>query len=89
MKRERLHFPKGVHRYVIDGDIVFAEYMGRQKGFECLICGKGCNAFTFNIIHATTYEEALERRDYDYETWGFGREHIEDAVALDAYIEEA
>lgn len=87
MKRTRLYFPKGVHRYDIDGDTVFAEYMGRQQGLECIVCGKGCNAFTFNIIHAETYEEALENREYDYETWGFGRDHIEAAVTIKEYYE--
>lgn len=86
---KRLYFPKGVHEYVIQGEQVFAEYMGRQNGFECCVCGKGCNAYTFNILHGTTYEEAVDRyyNHDDYETWGFGRQHIEDAVLLKAYIQ--
>lgn len=84
---KRLYFPKGVHKYVIDGETVYAEYMGRQKGFECCVCGKGCNAFTFNVLHGTTYNEAVKNYgNDDYETWGFGREHIEDSVNLIEFI---
>lgn len=84
---KRLYFPKGVHKYIILGDEVYAEYMGRQNGFECCVCGKGCNAFTFNILHGDNYREAVENyKKLDYETWGFGRDHIEDAVTLTGYI---
>lgn len=79
-------YPEGVHKYIIDGETVFAEYIGRQKGFECCICGKGCNAFTFNILHGNTIEDAIKnyREHMDYETWGFGPTHIKDAVKLDS-----
>lgn len=87
----RLYFPKGVHLYNIMGEDVFAEYMGRQKGFECAVCGKGCNAFTFNIIHADidNYTEALKKyyEKNDFETWGFGRQHIEETVELKNFIQ--
>lgn len=48
------------------GDIYIGQYIGRQKGFECTVCGKGSNAFTFNIW----YDEK------SYETLGFGKEHM-------------
>jgi hypothetical protein len=48
------------------GEIHVGYYLGRQKGFECCVCGCGHNAFTFNIWHNT----------YDYETWGYGKEHL-------------
>lgn len=83
-----LHFPKGIHQYIIEGNEYYAEYMGRQNGFECSVCGKGCNAFTFNILHGSTYEEAVENyKNDDYETWGYGRQHIEEAVTLIAFID--
>lgn len=41
-------------------------YCGRQKGFECCVCGKGVNAYTFNIWNSPN----------DYETWGYGKEHL-------------
>lgn len=83
----RLYFPKGVHKYNIEGIETFAEYIGRQKGFECCVCGKGCNAFTFNILHGDTYAEAVENyKNQDYETWGYGRNHIEQSVLLKEYI---
>ena len=76
-------FPKGVHRYCIEGEEVLAEYMGRQRGFECSICGKGCNAYTFNILHGNSYDESIQSyNDGDYETWGYGPTHIEEAVQL-------
>lgn len=46
------------------------QYIGRQKGFECIVCGKGRNAYTFNIWHS----------EWDYETWGFGKEHMPKVV---------
>lgn len=42
------------------------QYIGRQKGFECCVCHKGSNAYTFNIWNSET----------DYETWGYGKEHL-------------
>lgn len=44
-----------------------AQYVGRQEGFECCICGKGNNAYTFNLWYDA---------NGDYETWGFGKEHM-------------
>jgi hypothetical protein len=49
------------------GEVHIGQYVGRQSGFECIVCEKGCNAFTFNIWYNT---------DGDYETWGYGREHM-------------
>ena len=47
-------------------------YMGRQKGFECCVCDKGCNAYTFNIYHSGN--------ESDYETWGYGKEHMPEII---------
>lgn len=49
-----------------DDSIYIGQYVGRQKGFECCVCGKGSNAYTFNIWNSET----------DYETWGYGKEHL-------------
>lgn len=85
--KKRLYFPRGVHKYIIEGKEYYAEYIGRQQGFECCVCGNGCNAFTFNILHGETYTEAINNyNNYDYETWGYGRQHIEEAVQLKEYI---
>lgn len=48
------------------GDVHIGQYMGRQRGFECLVCGAGCNAHTFNIWYDNR----------DYETWGYGDNHL-------------
>lgn len=50
-----------------DGSIHIGQYTGRDQGFECCVCGKGCKAYTFNIWHS---------EDGDYETWGFGPSHL-------------
>ena len=57
------------HWYKFDdrGEIHIGQYIGRQEGFECVVCGKGSNAYTFNIWHS---------KDGDYETWGYGKEHM-------------
>lgn len=49
-----------------DGAEHKAQYIGRQAGFECCVCGKGCNAKTFNVWYNKN----------DYETWGFGNDHL-------------
>lgn len=78
-----MKFPSGVHEYMIQGDVVFADYIGRQKGFECCVCGKGCNAYTFNIIHADSLKDAeIAYACDDYETWGFGSDHLARNVEL-------
>lgn len=75
-------FPKGVFKAEIttrfgNKYIDYVEYMGRQEGFECSVCEKGCNAYTFNILHGSNLQEALSNYDKgDYETIGFGKEHL-------------
>ena len=80
-----MKYPKGIAKYRIDGQVVLAQYMGRQRGFECCVCGKGCNAFTFNVFHHGMCGDANDVNNIDpdnYETWGYGPNHIEDAVEL-------
>lgn len=48
------------------GETHIGYYVGRQSGFECCVCGKGCNAHTFNIWY----------NERDYETWGYGPAHL-------------
>ena len=55
-----------------DGTVRVGQYMGRQKGFECCVCGLGCNAHTFNFYWDEGYE--------DYETLGFGNDHMPEIV---------
>ena len=70
-------FPTGVAPYRIDGEKVWAEYVGRERGFECCVCRKGSNAYCFNILHGRTKKEALAAyKRGDYETWGFGPDHL-------------
>lgn len=65
-------FPKGIIKIQLeDGRITLAEYAGRQKEFECVVCGKGQNCYTFNLFDSE--EEYLKGQ---YETYGYGREHI-------------
>jgi len=61
-------------RYKINdrGDVVIAEYVGREGGFECCVCGKGCKAHCFNVFHGN---------DYEWETWGFGDNHMPQIIA--------
>lgn len=64
-------FPKGIIQIVDRGTVYTAEYMGRQEHFECCVCRKGGNCYTFNII------ESQEQYDKgDYQTFGYGREHL-------------
>jgi len=69
-------FPSGIIRIKVNGVVHNAEYMGRQKGFECCVCHQGRNCFTFNI-----FNNEEEYKNGQYETWGFGREHL-NAVKL-------
>ena len=49
------------------GEIHIGQYVGRQQGFECVVCGKGGSAYTFNLWYS---------ENGDYETWGYGKEHM-------------
>lgn len=52
------------------GEEFIAEYAGRQKGFECCVCGKGQNAHCFNVYHGNG----------QYETWAYGNEHMPEVI---------
>jgi len=54
-----------------NGNQYLSMYMGRQKGFECIVCGAGENCHTFNI-----YNNPDDVNDCNYETWGFGTQHL-------------
>ena len=54
------------YKFNDNGEIHVGYFLGRQPGFECCVCGKGTNAYTFNIWNS----------DIDYETWGYGKEHL-------------
>ena len=54
------------YRFGFDNGEYIGQYTGRDQGFECCVCGKGCKAHTFNIWYSKE----------DYETWGFGRDHL-------------
>lgn len=48
------------------GEVHVGQYTGRDNGFECCVCGKGCNAYTFNIFY----------NEDEYETWAYGPNHL-------------
>lgn len=56
------------YRFEDNGEQHVGLYVGRQAGFDCCVCGKGTCCYTFNIHHSTDSQ--------DYETWGYGREHL-------------
>ena len=69
---------KGNHYYRFidhsDNDTTeyIGKYVGRQPGFECMVCGKGHSAHCFNIYHSDD--------DMDYETWAYGTEHLPEII---------
>ena len=45
--------------------------------FSCVICDKGNQCKTFNILHGDSIEEGLANKDKgDYETFGYGNDHM-------------
>lgn len=65
-------FPKGIFKIRDhEGNEHLAEFIGRQRGFECIICGYGNNCYTFNIFDS---KEAYDQGNY--ETWGYGQDHL-------------
>ena len=54
------------YRFNDRGSVYIGQYMGREEGFECCVCNKGCIAHCFNIWY----------NNDDYETWGFGNNHL-------------
>ncbi len=56
-------------------------YMGREQGYECMICGKGNNAHGFNIYQGSIKNPTKEEVEnhicnIGYETWFYGNEHL-------------
>lgn len=48
-----------------------SQYLGQERGWECCVCNKGCNAHCFNIFdNLEKYDDCI------YETWSYGREHM-------------
>jgi len=54
------------YRFNDRGEEHVGQYIGRQFGFPCCVCDKGNQAYTFNVWYSSS----------DYETWGYGREHL-------------
>ncbi|WP_145142207.1 hypothetical protein [Paenibacillus sp. Y412MC10] len=71
MGKMKIMFPEGIIKIKVMGEERLAEFMGRQDGFECVICGKGSTCYTFNL-----FESVEKYRDGEYETYGFGRNHL-------------
>lgn len=66
MKLVRNHW----HKFNDRGEVDIVYYVGRQRGFYCCVCGKGSNAYTLNIWNSSP----------DYETWGYGQEHLPEII---------
>ena len=49
------------------GEIHVGQYAGKDQGFECVVCGLGHKAATFNLWYDNSG---------GYETWGFGKSHM-------------
>ena len=56
-----------------DNTIFIGQYMGREKHFECQVCGGGHNAHCFNLYH--TKGEWSE-----YECFSYGTEHLPEII---------
>ena len=66
------------YKFEFKGHIFITQYMGREEHFECLVCGKGCNAYCFNAFD--TIEEYNQGM---YETLSFGKEHLPELEEID------
>ena len=61
------------YRFNDRGVLHVGQYTGRQKEWECIVCGFGHNCRTFDLHHDKTGANA--------ETWGFGAAHFPEIVA--------
>lgn len=61
------------------GEAHIGQYMGREDGFECIVCEKGCKAHCFNIWY---------NENGGYETWGFGNNHLPEVLEDLGELEE-
>lgn len=59
------------YKFKTEGYEHVGQYIGREQGFECCVCNKGCKAHTFNIW----YDPAG-----GWETWGFGTNHLPEII---------
>lgn len=57
------------------GEIHVGYYLGRSNGFGCCVCGKGTNAYIFNVWYAKEDFSIM-----NYETWGYGKEHLPEII---------
>lgn len=63
--------PKHWYKFDDRGEIHVGYYYGRQRGFECCVCGKGEYCHCFNIWYVSDGGKHV-----DYETWGYGASHL-------------
>ena len=79
-KQKNPIFQKGILKVYVPqwNQHLVVEYMGRDQDFSCVICGEGgSSTYVFNVLHGDTIEEAVQNYENgDYETYGFGREHL-------------
>ena len=61
--------PEHWYKFEDRGEIYIGYYYGRQRGFECSVCGKGENCHCFNIWYKSGSH-------FNYETWGYGNSHL-------------
>ena len=47
------------------------EYIGKEEGYECMVCHKGNSAYGFNIYYSDKANNVL-----GYETFFYGKEHL-------------
>ena len=66
------------YKFNFKGYDFIAEYMGREKNYECMLCYKGCNAYCFNAFNTLK-----EYKNGKYETLSFGKEHLPELTEID------
>ena len=59
------------YKFEYKGRTFISQYMGREEHFECMVCGKGNNAYCFNV-----FDTLEEYNNCSYETFSFGKEHL-------------
>lgn len=59
------------YKFIYAGLLHITQYVGREKGFNCCVCGKGENAYCFN-----SFNTLEQYNNGAYETFSFGKEHL-------------
>ena len=65
------------YKFIYKGSMFISQFMGREEGYSCCVCGKGKNTYCFNVFNTL-----VEYKKDMYETFSFGKEHLPKLIEI-------